>query len=79
VVRKLESGWVKTAENLGASHFKKYLSTDTSFSQIHLAGQSLEDRKTNYPLVSASILKCFFGKNFSVEFVNVQCKANIDS
>jgi hypothetical protein len=36
-----ERGWVKSAENLGASPFKRDLSFDTTFSQVHLAGQSL--------------------------------------
>ncbi len=36
-----ERVWVKSAENLGASPLKTDLSIDTSFSQVHLAGQSL--------------------------------------
>ncbi len=36
-----ERGWSKSADNLGASHFKKDLSNDTTFSQTNLAGQSL--------------------------------------
>jgi hypothetical protein len=34
-------GWLKSAENLGASPFKRDLSNDTTFSQVNLAGQSL--------------------------------------
>jgi hypothetical protein len=34
-------GWAKSAENLPASTFMRYPSVDTTFSQIHLAGQSL--------------------------------------
>jgi hypothetical protein len=33
-----ETGWAKSAENIGASPFKGYLSVDTIFSQINLAG-----------------------------------------
>jgi hypothetical protein len=36
-----ESVWVKFAENLGTSPYTTDLSIDTSFSQAHLAGQSL--------------------------------------
>jgi hypothetical protein len=36
-----ERGWVKSAENLGASPFKKDLSIYTTFIRIHLAGQSI--------------------------------------
>jgi hypothetical protein len=36
-----ERGWVKSAENLGASPFKRDLSIETTFRQVHLAGQSL--------------------------------------
>jgi hypothetical protein len=36
-----ERGWIKSAENLGASPFKSDLLIDTTFSQINLAGQSL--------------------------------------
>jgi hypothetical protein len=36
-----EREWVKSAENLGASPFKRDLSIDTTFRQAHLAGQSL--------------------------------------
>jgi hypothetical protein len=31
-------GWIKLAENLGASPFERDLSINTTFSQIHLAG-----------------------------------------
>jgi hypothetical protein len=34
-------GELKSAENLGASPFKRDLSNDTTFSQTNLAGQSL--------------------------------------
>jgi hypothetical protein len=34
-------GWGKFAENLRASPFNKNLSNETTFSQIHLAGQYL--------------------------------------
>jgi hypothetical protein len=37
----LERRWTKSAENLGASPFKRDLSIDTTFSQTNLAGQSL--------------------------------------
>ncbi len=33
--------WLKSADNLGASHFKRDLLNDTTFSQTNLAGQSL--------------------------------------
>jgi hypothetical protein len=36
-----ERGWLKSANSLGASSFKKDLSNDTTFSQTNLAGQSL--------------------------------------
>ncbi len=36
-----ESGWLKSAGNLGASPFKRDLSTDSIYRQIHLAGRSL--------------------------------------
>jgi hypothetical protein len=36
-----ERGWVKTAKNLGASPFKRKPTIDTTFSQAHLARQSL--------------------------------------
>ncbi len=36
-----ERGWLKTADNLGASPFKRDLSSDTTFSLTNLAGQSL--------------------------------------
>ncbi len=36
-----EKGWLKSADNLGASPFKRDLSNDTTFSQTNLAGQSL--------------------------------------
>jgi hypothetical protein len=37
----LKRGLTKSAENLGASLFKRDLSVDTTFSQRNLAGQSL--------------------------------------
>jgi hypothetical protein len=37
----LEKGWVKSAKNLSVSLFKRVLSTKTTFSQDHLAGQFL--------------------------------------
>ncbi len=40
-----ERGWLKSADNLGASPFKRDLSNDTTFSQTNLAGQSLESDK----------------------------------
>jgi hypothetical protein len=36
-----EKGWLKSADNFGASPFKRDLSNDTTFSQTNLAGQSL--------------------------------------
>ncbi len=36
-----ERGWLKLADNLGATPFKRDLSNDTTFSQRNLAGQSL--------------------------------------
>jgi hypothetical protein len=36
-----ERGLLKSAENLGASSFKRDLSIETTFSQTNLAGQSL--------------------------------------
>ncbi len=36
-----ERGWLKSADNLVASPFKRYISNDTTFSQTNLAGQSL--------------------------------------
>ncbi len=36
-----ERGLLKSADNLGASPFKRDLSNDTTFSQTDLAGQSL--------------------------------------
>ncbi len=36
-----ERGWLKSAENLGASPFKRDLSNDTTFGQPNLAGQSI--------------------------------------
>jgi hypothetical protein len=36
-----ERGWLKWADNLGASPFKRDISNDTTFSQTNLAGQSL--------------------------------------
>jgi hypothetical protein len=36
-----ERGWLKLANNLGASPFKGDLLNDTTFSQTNLAGQSL--------------------------------------
>jgi hypothetical protein len=36
-----ERGWVKSDENLGASPFKRDLSIDITFSQVHHAGQFL--------------------------------------
>jgi hypothetical protein len=36
-----ERGWLKSADNLGSSPFKRDLSNDTTFSQTNLAGQSL--------------------------------------
>ncbi len=36
-----ERGWLKSADNLGASPYKRDLSNDTTFSQTNLAGQSL--------------------------------------
>ncbi len=36
-----ERGWLNSADNLGASPFKRDLSNDTTFSQTNLAGQSL--------------------------------------
>jgi hypothetical protein len=37
----LESGWTKSAENLGDSPLKRDLSVDTTFGQTNLGGQSL--------------------------------------
>jgi hypothetical protein len=37
----LERGWTKSAEILGASHLKRDLSVDTTFSQTNIANQSL--------------------------------------
>ncbi len=36
-----ERGWVKSAENLSASPFQTNVSSDTIFSQVYVAGQSL--------------------------------------
>jgi hypothetical protein len=36
-----ERVWVKSAENLNASPFRRDLSINATFSQVHLAGQSL--------------------------------------
>jgi hypothetical protein len=36
-----ERAWVNSAENLGASPFQTNLSTDTNFSHMYLAGESL--------------------------------------
>jgi hypothetical protein len=46
VARKLKGplikrGWLKSANNLGTSPFKRDLSNDTTYSQTNLAGQSL--------------------------------------
>jgi hypothetical protein len=37
----VERGWLKSADNLGASPFKRDLLNDTTFSQTNLDGQSL--------------------------------------
>jgi hypothetical protein len=37
-----ERGWLKLADNLSASPFKRDLSNDTTSSQANLAGQSLK-------------------------------------
>ncbi len=37
-----ERGWLKSADDLGASPFKRDLLNDTTFSQRNLAGQSLK-------------------------------------
>jgi hypothetical protein len=36
-----ERGWLKSADNLGPSAFKRDVSNGTTFSQTNLAGQSL--------------------------------------
>jgi hypothetical protein len=33
-----ERGWLESVANLAASHFERYLSNDTAFSQINLDG-----------------------------------------
>jgi hypothetical protein len=45
-----ERGWLKSADNLGASPFKRDLSNDTTFSQTNLAGQSPKFAQVLKPL-----------------------------
>jgi hypothetical protein len=47
-------GWVKSAENLDTSPFKRGLSIDTTFSHMYIARQSLKD---NFNFVSLPLLK----------------------
>jgi hypothetical protein len=70
-----EKGWIKSAENIVASHFKSVLSIDATFSQAHRAGQSLKKL-----LVVASLKKngnfrnCLIGQ---VGFTNVSGAKNL--